>query len=697
MLALTFFILTTGLAALWMALAARGRSWDHLPLPEGRIMAIVPAYQEPVATLHGTIEALLGQTVQPDVIHVVDDGSDEPLPVYEHERVIWHRIPNGGKRHAQSAALAAELMAQDGRRPDFIVTVDSDSAPNPDCLERCLRALSDRRVQAVTATVAVLNRTHNWLTRVTDLEMVYGCLVTRGARTQLGAVAPTAGTFAIYRSAIMYDNLDDYLTSGTAGDDRRLTHYSLLRGQVVAVEEAIVHTVMPDTVSEMYDQRVRWFKSYFRYLPWELRNFTGAPLWLRAWNVLLVVLYPVIIAWALIVMPLMGHGVYWQAFVYWAVLMYCQTFRYVTFERPDMSLGERLLAWLVWTPVLIPVSTLILRPAQYRAITQANTTHWGTRGDTAAREAVDTTRAVPTRAVAAVIIACILALGSGAAPRANARTVKVGIASDPGPWKQLGKYMDFRATYQSWGHDADPAEVVARGDTMTWEPWRPVPPTTGYAVPQPAYANERIAAGVWDDYLRRWARAVKATGRPFFIRYAHEMNGVWMTWSAGDPRQYIAAWRHVVRVFRQEGATNARFIWAPNVNGFQDDATFERMARLYWPGRAYVDQVGLTLVRFKQQPWTMPLAERRMRWLVRLSRRPLVLAEVKVYREGRGSFLRGLGCAVARVHSVVRVVWAETPSKGQSVQPWVGDMNWSLAQDAAARRLLLAIRHPRCG
>jgi hypothetical protein len=47
-------------------------------------------------------------------------------------------------------------------------------------------------------------------------------------------------------------------------------------------------------------------------------------------------------------------------------------------------------------------------------------------------------------------------------------------------------------------------------------------------------------------------------------------------------------WRHVVEVFRQEGAANVRWCWCPNI----DNAAFPSYAQCY-PGDEYVDWLGL--------------------------------------------------------------------------------------------------------
>jgi hypothetical protein len=107
---------------------------------------------------------------------------------------------------------------------------------------------------------------------------------------------------------------------------------------------------------------------------------------------------------------------------------------------------------------------------------------------------------------------------------------------------------------------------------------------------QPDYRLADIAAGAHDDYLIAWAQAARDWGHPFFLRFDHEMNGNWMSWSeqgnsnGNYPGDFVAAWRHVVDVFRDQGATNATWVWCPNVAG---STTFD-MGELY-PGDDYVD------------------------------------------------------------------------------------------------------------
>lgn len=355
-----------------LGLAARGRSFAHLPIAQGRVVAIVATYNEPPAILGACLRALLAGTVVPDVIHVVDDGSVVPATPIDDPRVQWHRQANLGKRHAQVSGLAGERDAA------FVLTVDSDSVVDSRAVGEALRAFSDPRVQAVTAMCVVRNRTASFLTRLTDLETFTGNAVMRRARSVLGIVAPTSGPFAMYRSGVIFDNVDDYLASGTYGDDRRLTHYALMRGQVVASDDAIVETEMPATPRAMFRQRTRWYQGYFRYLGWELRNLDGSALWLRVWNLVVIATFPIIAGMTLVVAPILTGRIYWEGWVYWIALLYAHTLHYLI-DRPNLQIRTRFLTWLFFTPILLGLQVCIIRPAMYLAMTKLRSLAWVTR------------------------------------------------------------------------------------------------------------------------------------------------------------------------------------------------------------------------------------------------------------------------------------------------------------------------------
>lgn len=105
-----------------------------------------------------------------------------------------------------------------------------------------------------------------------------------------------------------------------------------------------------------------------------------------------------------------------------------------------------------------------------------------------------------------------------------------------------------------------------------------------------------IIAGRHDEEIRKWAEGCKQLGEPIFIRPLNEMNGDWDPWCAWfygkDTEMYIQAWRHIVEVFREVGATNAYFVWNPHDRSYPN--FLWNNAHLYYPGDDYVDWVGLT-------------------------------------------------------------------------------------------------------
>jgi hypothetical protein len=100
-----------------------------------------------------------------------------------------------------------------------------------------------------------------------------------------------------------------------------------------------------------------------------------------------------------------------------------------------------------------------------------------------------------------------------------------------------------------------------------------------------------IAGGGYDEYFRREADQVRGLGITVMLRFAHEMNLPSSDWGPGKagntPSSYVEAWRHIVTVFRQEGADNVKWVWAPNVD------YGGRPFTQYFPGDEWVDYVAL--------------------------------------------------------------------------------------------------------
>ena len=100
----------------------------------------------------------------------------------------------------------------------------------------------------------------------------------------------------------------------------------------------------------------------------------------------------------------------------------------------------------------------------------------------------------------------------------------------------------------------------------------------------------KIAAGTYDSYLRSYADRVRRFGQPVVIGFGHEMNAPWYSWGYGPTAAptFVAAWRHIVSLFRGQGADNVTWLWT-----LQADEPGTGPIASWWPGNQYVTWVGI--------------------------------------------------------------------------------------------------------
>lgn len=115
---------------------------------------------------------------------------------------------------------------------------------------------------------------------------------------------------------------------------------------------------------------------------------------------------------------------------------------------------------------------------------------------------------------------------------------------------------------------------------------------------------EQIASGQYDAYLLAFAREAAAWGKPFIIRFAHEMNLERYHWGTAkdrygpkSPRIYQQMYRYVVDLLRKAGANKVLWAFCPNAeslpNPAHNPAASWNRARDYYPGDDYVDILGM--------------------------------------------------------------------------------------------------------
>jgi hypothetical protein len=233
------------------------------------------------------------------------------------------------------------------------------------------------------------------------------------------------------------------------------------------------------------------------------------------------------------------------------------------------------------------------------------------------------------------------------------------------PWRidtlagEVGRSPVIVSEYKQW--DRPPFDVNelnaiwGRGAVplITWEPM------TLNGAPYPLRA---IATGYYDEYISESARQARDWGLPIMLRFAHEPNGSWYPWGirveGNTPRRYKRAWRHVVEIFRSEGATNVQWVWTPNVNSV-DLFPFKKL----YPGDAWVDWVGFDGFNWaKDGRWHSftRVAYNTYEELAKLSSRPMIVGETGCSERGGNKaawVASALRREIPRFRRIRAVVW----------------------------------------
>jgi hypothetical protein len=185
-----------------------------------------------------------------------------------------------------------------------------------------------------------------------------------------------------------------------------------------------------------------------------------------------------------------------------------------------------------------------------------------------------------------------------------------------------------------------------------------------------------IARGGLDSYLRTFADSVRAYRDAVIIGFAHEMNGFWYPWGYTHvpAATWVAAWRHVVTVFRRQGADNVTWLWTIN-----DISPGTAPIHDYWPGRKYVTWVGIDGYLATPQGTFGSVFAASVAAVRRFSNDPILLSETAAGPEaGPAAKIPGLFAGVRQDH-LLGLVWFDVAQHAGTY-----GQNWRLEDDPAA-------------
>ena len=185
----------------------------------------------------------------------------------------------------------------------------------------------------------------------------------------------------------------------------------------------------------------------------------------------------------------------------------------------------------------------------------------------------------------------------------------------------------------------------------------------------PTYASiQGIAAGAYDGYLRSYADSVRDFGHPVIIGFGHEMNAPWYSWGYGHvpASTFVAAWRHIVTLFRRQDAHNVTWVWT-----IQADISSTKPVRSWWPGAKYVTWIGIDGYYYRPSDTFATVFGPTIAGVREFTKKPVLLSETAVGpKAGQVAKINDLFAGM-RQYTTLGLVWFDmTQHQGIYHQDW---------------------------
>ncbi len=129
---------------------------------------------------------------------------------------------------------------------------------------------------------------------------------------------------------------------------------------------------------------------------------------------------------------------------------------------------------------------------------------------------------------------------------------------------------------------------------VTWEPWKSLFEKPGGIMKDAGETKifSEIVTGKFDVYIREFASQLAALKRPVFLRFAHEADNPFYSWSStggNTPEEFKSAWKYVHQMFIENHVSNVIWVWSP---------WRASSVKAYFPGKDYVDWISVTGLNF---------------------------------------------------------------------------------------------------
>ena len=381
---------------LWMILSAHlNHIFDSDTDTENlKPIVVMPIYNEDPDMLKISLDSIISQSKKPLKVYLIDDCSTSD----DYGRIInsfkknckkqgiqieFHRQEtNRGKRQAQAIAFAKHR----NDREVIFITMDSDTVLDKEAIKKGLYPFSDGEIMSSAGMLHAYNRT-NILTKIISLPFASSFLNGRSAWSAYNSVAVSCGGLAFYRSRVIDEFLEEYTNQivfgepARYGDDRMMTEYASLLGKTVFQETSIGFTLVPENISHLTRQRLRWWRSFWWGGFWVLKTHRPNRMiwWLILSQYVTAFAYIVVFIAVAVVYPLVHGHFPWLMIVYLMLLSYVRSMRTLSMKRSDVSTMRQIIEFIIISPLSSLLNIYVDTILRFVALATLKEKGWGTR------------------------------------------------------------------------------------------------------------------------------------------------------------------------------------------------------------------------------------------------------------------------------------------------------------------------------
>lgn len=352
------------------------------------VSVLLPCYNEG-ETVYETIESISKSNYPAEKFEIIaqDDCSvdDSYEWIQKAQRDFTNIRIRSGRNIVNCGKARTVCNALEHSEAEIIISIDSDCIFHPDVIRELTSCFAEPNLGSVGGRVGVRNPNDSIITVIQTIIYYSAFQLYKIPENWTRSVCCISGCLFAIRRTLMIE-LEPAIRGRNwfgipvnQGEDRFLTHQTLLRGYGTYINnDALCWTTVPNTLSVLFKQQLRWRRSIIRDLFYTLRTLPQHVWKLHPNTVLTLVLTPLgaIVALLVIVSMLVSDPLAWAgpaplitylglaAIASWTISRYSPK---ETLRHP-LAFG----AYVAWSVV----STLFLTPL---ALFTMDSADWGTR------------------------------------------------------------------------------------------------------------------------------------------------------------------------------------------------------------------------------------------------------------------------------------------------------------------------------